>query len=397
MTSVAVLTPYRERRAVDLGNRLWRTQLLPLGQIDYKGRKLNFSKSYLAGLVKGFRDRVFNQVPFQLADGDNKHNNDPERYRGSIKDLKLTTDGLDLILEATEAGDQLLRDNPQLGVSARIYEQYERSDGKFWPAALQHVLGTLDPHITGMRPWKEVAALSNVGARVLDLTEATYETSEGDGPVPLSKDKLKQLLKEMRDGGSEITDEDLDELLDEEEEGEELSDAELEAILAEAAALENGDQGGGEGDEEFEEEEEPEPAGVSAAQKRHALELASLRASHEQNLVELARVTQALDAQTYATERAALVAAGLPPKAVEMARPLLEGGVHIVDLANGDQIDAGQVMRRTLMELANTIKVLDLGGIIGRGDVPDDEKEEAAQADAERMEWVKRERGRMGL
>ena len=32
-------------------------------------------------------------------------------------------------------------------MSARIVEDYARSDGKFFTAAVQHVLGTLDPRI----------------------------------------------------------------------------------------------------------------------------------------------------------------------------------------------------------------------------------------------------------
>jgi hypothetical protein len=391
MTTVAVLTPYRQHGAIDLGNRLWRTQLLPLGEIDYKGRKLQFTKDYFAGLIAAFKAAAFNQVPFQLADGDNKHNNDPERFRGEIKDLTLDEDGLNLVLEATEDGDKLLKTNPKLGVSARIFENYERSDGKKWAAALQHVLGTLDPHITGMKPWQQVAALSNEGgARVLDLTEATYE-SEEDKPVQLTKAQLADLLKQMRDGGKDISDEDLDEIL-EAAEGEggsdELTDEELEAIIAEAEADSAPPAP----------TSEPTSEPVAAAnQTQAALELAALRASNEQQSIELAQVRARLDEQAFSVEKEALVRGGLPPKTVELARPLLQGSDHVVELSNGDQIDAGQVMRRVLVELANTVKVLDLGNLLGRGEDDPDAADEEKKRQDDLRNFVDTEKKRLGL
>src|SRR5205809_7930654 len=59
-------------------------------------------------------------------------------------------DGLYIQAELTDRGEQVLRDNPYLGVSARIVENYNRSDGKFYKAAVQHVLGTLDPRLPGL-------------------------------------------------------------------------------------------------------------------------------------------------------------------------------------------------------------------------------------------------------
>lgn len=91
-----------------------------------------------------------------MATGKNEHTNDPERTRGQILDLQVEPDGLYALAELTEAGEQVLRDNPMLGVSARIVENYARSDGKFYPAAVQHVLGTLDPRVPGLGAWSPV-------------------------------------------------------------------------------------------------------------------------------------------------------------------------------------------------------------------------------------------------
>ena len=116
-----------------------------VGDVQYGDRTLHFTRDYLSGLVDAFRDRAYDAVSFQLAPGDNKHTNDPERHQGQITDLELADDWLWMYLQPTEAGERVLSENPYLGVSARIVENYARSDGKFYPAAIQHVLGTLDP------------------------------------------------------------------------------------------------------------------------------------------------------------------------------------------------------------------------------------------------------------
>ncbi|HMG62556.1 MAG TPA: hypothetical protein VK599_06370, partial [Streptosporangiaceae bacterium] len=176
MTS-ALLTPFYDpdSEAVDLGNRVWRRQILPVGDVNYKGRVLRFTKSYLQKLAQSFRDGAYAQVPFQLADAQNTHTNDPERTRGEITGMEVRDDGLWATAELSERGDALLRENPKLGVSARIVEDYERADGKFFPVAVQHVLGTLDPRISWMGgAWEAIEAASPVPEKVLDLSNEAF-------------------------------------------------------------------------------------------------------------------------------------------------------------------------------------------------------------------------------
>ena len=151
-----LLTPVSFSSAIQLSNRLWRKKVLPVGDIEYQGRVLHFTKSYNDGLASAFRDRAYDAVSFQLAPGDNAHTLDPERHRGTVTDMTSEPDGLWITLQPTERGEQTLSENPFLGVSCRIVEQYQRSDGKFYPAAVQHVLGTLDPRIPGLGAWQEV-------------------------------------------------------------------------------------------------------------------------------------------------------------------------------------------------------------------------------------------------
>ena len=121
MTS-AVLTPFYRSRAVELGNRLWRKKVLPVGDVEYKGRTLHFTLDYLKGLAGAFTAKAYDQVAFQLADAQNTHTNDPERFRGDFVAMEAEPDGLWVTLKPTEAGDKVLKENPELGVSARIVE-----------------------------------------------------------------------------------------------------------------------------------------------------------------------------------------------------------------------------------------------------------------------------------
>src|SRR6202034_2191407 len=74
-----LLTPMDRGKARQSGATLWRKQLLPLGEITYEGRKIAFSREYLAGLVKAFADKAYDVVPFQFAGDDNKHTNKVEQ------------------------------------------------------------------------------------------------------------------------------------------------------------------------------------------------------------------------------------------------------------------------------------------------------------------------------
>jgi hypothetical protein len=179
-----VLTPFTAGEAVELGNRQWVKKILPVGDVDYKGRTLRFDKTYLSRLVDAFRSRAYDQVPFQLADAHNTHTNDPERTRGEITGMELRDDGLYVTAALTPEGEQVLTSNPKLGVSARIVEEYARSDGKRFTAAIQHVLGTLDPRIPGLGPWEAIEAASPVPDKVLDLSGLSFA---GEEPVDLAR------------------------------------------------------------------------------------------------------------------------------------------------------------------------------------------------------------------
>jgi hypothetical protein len=422
--TAAVLTPFTAAEAVELGNRLWRKRLLPVGDVEYKGRTLHFTPKYLGQLVTAFQNRAYDQVPFQLADAQNTHTNDPERTRGWVKGMELGDDGLYVTAEVNEAGEQVLAANPNLGVSARIVEDYARSDGQFFKSAVQHVLGTLDPRIPGLGAWEAIEAASPVPDRVLDLTAESFtdlapqdkaarkaakkaakkQTTDpaGDGTdtegeavmadlgnlSDTQKARLARLLDfddetldALVNGGVVVTPEEL-EALTAPDSGEDDSDdegglaAEIDAMTdEELAALE------AEFDAEFTDETdtetipegEPVSAGLSA-EAQFSIDLANARA--DETARELAVVTARLREEDYQAEKRRLADTGVPPYITELARPLLEGAGHAVELSNGKTVDAGAIMRRVLTEYARQARLLDLDVELGS---PMDEPEDAGR------------------
>jgi len=420
--TAAVLTPFTTADAVELGNRLWRKRVLPVGDVEYKGRLLHFTKDYLGQLVSAFTSRAYDQVPFQLADAQNTHSNDPERFRGEIKSMNLEDDGLYVTAELTEDGERVLTANPRLGVSARIVEDYARSDGQRYPAAIQHVLGTLDPRIPGLGAWEAIEAATPVPDEVIDLSASTFAGEGGLTPPPApllsspdpaapeqppegtdmpadldgltdeQKARLKSLLElpdEQLDalaaGGLVLTPDELLALTGSTDEGEGESVGNTDEPAAEAETEDDlAMQIAAMTDDEFtamqaefqasqEHQEEPVAAGLTA-EAQFAIDLATARA--DETARELSVITARMREADYQAEKRKLADLGVPPFITELARPLLEGAGRAVELANGKTADAGQIMRKVLTEYAQQARLLDLDVELGS---PMDEPEDAVR------------------
>ena len=401
--ALALHTPFTGAAGQQSGGRWWK-KLLPVGEIHYKGRVLKFTPDYLSGLVKSFRDRAYDQVPFQLAGDENKHTNDVERFGGQVADMALRDDGLWVAVQPTERGGRVLADNPAVGVSARIVEQYDRSDGKFFPRAIQHVLATLDPRIPGMGGWEAVAA-ANDAEVTFDLSAEQFTTGEEPGMPELTEeqsgklakllnldpDKLAQLAASLPDltqadieglngdgnaapegsGEGEPTEDDIADAIDG------MSDEELAELEAELEAEEAGDGA-----------PEPEPAGAGlSSEAAMALELA--QATGDENARQLGVISEQLDRERWQNEKRKLVGGGTPPYIADLAQPLLEGAGHVVDLSGGKSVDAGLIVRKILAEYQKLGDQLGLGVELGTAM---DEPEAIGQAQAERDDIIKRAR-----
>lgn len=397
--TAAVLTPFTRSRAVQQG-QLWWKRLLPVGEINYKGRTLKFTKDYLNGLAQAFDARAYDQVPLQLAGDENKHTNDVERTGGQTRAMEVRPDGLYIGVEPTERGRKVLTDNPELGVSARIVEAYDRADGKFFPKAVQHVLATLDPRIPGLGGWQTVDAANDVDV-TYDLSAAEFTADREESNMPddslnseqrarlaalleipverlaaladtLNSDQLDQLTG--GDGNAQPADDGL------------LTEAELDALADEAMRLD----AAGLLDDETEPEPEPATAGLS---NEDAMAIELTAAQTDENARQLAIISRQLDNERWQAERRKLTGSGVPPFIADLAQPLLEGSGHLVDLANGDAVDAGQIMRRVLSEYAKITEQLGVGVELGS---PMDEPDDASAA-SNREELVKRYRSQMGV
>jgi hypothetical protein len=430
--TTTLLTPVTTGKPQRVGASMWRRQLLPIGDITYEGRKISFTRDYLSRLVQAFRDKAYDAVPFQFASHDNKHTNKVEQRRGTVRDLELTDDGLDVIVEAGKTAGDYLTEFPDLGISASIVEAYGRADGKFFPAAIKHVLGTLDPRLTGMRQWEPVTAalasemwqgmdFSADAGEVLDLTSAEYDKPadaadaapdappkpsdppQPDPPAPASPTTEETPMALTADQEARLTrlldlpEEKFETLLADPEPEAEITDADLQALL-DGIDTETGDEPATE-PAATAPAAEPATAGASlSAEAQAAIDLANSRA--DENALELSRITQALAAATYEQERGNLARVhGIPPRITDLARPLLEGTGRTVELSNGKTEDAGAIMRKVLAEIGKTVKMLDLSAELGTPmDGGASEAAEQAEREAqERTSLVTRYREMAGL
>jgi hypothetical protein len=308
-----------------------------MGSINYRGRMVTFDKAYLTDLAKGFADKIYDQVPFLLADRDNEHTMDPERFRGEVTGLEVTDTGLDVMLELTDDAAELVRKNPKLGVSARIIEGLERADGVKAPRVLQHVLGTLDPRVTGMASWEEVALSEEVGVTV-DMTSREVKMPEPEKPTPPTPTPESESAPQNDTRSAEVA----------------LAQAEAEAQLVQLS-------------------------------QRQAGEIEMLASNDVQNRTRIEQLEIELAQERFRRDQRAFVDAGVPPVLVELARPLLElPATPVIELSNSDTIDVGQIVRDILEETKGLIKLSTEKGHSFGGKVESDKE----QADALLEVWA---------
>lgn len=376
--------------ATKLGPKLFRKTVLKTGTINYMGKQINFDTNMLQNYVDNFNAGAKDQVPFVLVDASNRHVDLPERYRGEIKGLEVSKDGkrLDAVLEMTGSGAKLIEDNPKLGVSIRAVDRLERPDGLTFGPTIEHVAGTLDPKINGLGPWIPVE-LSNPTANVIDLS-GTDEVSNN------TEDKKESLM-------ASLTDEQVQKLLGLLEGSEEAPDKgkkNKKVTHSEADDDENDEQGlesdSATDDElkdvaspvdEDEDENEDAPQLVNASNvDLEALELANARIDAQ--AVELARLRTEADRTRYESERQEMWSKfNLPPRIVDLARPLLEGSSNVVELSNGRKVDGGQIIRKVLHEFGTLMARLDLSNELGSAQEADEHSE--AERVKSREEFLK--------
>lgn len=347
---------------------MYRKLIMKPGTIKYEGQRLTFDNDYIDTLKRSFTDKAFDTVKVFLADSDNKHNMDPKRAVATVRGLETGEGGeLYALVEATDDGAKLLAEHPDLGVSPEIQYDLEKSDGRKYPLAIRHLLGTFDPKLTGLGNWEPVQLSAGQRMTVLDLSAS--EPEESAMFTPEEEERLRGILRlaETSDPPSGGGTTDTDPPAGSTDPIDDLSDEEVDQILA----LLGNDATEDEDDDTDEDDEDTE--GLTADQIREllasrgqganrtvaasnsdesdALRLANARIQQLQGRV--ARLSEESDGNRWQAERGQWIGQGVPPAIVDLAEPLLRGeqGSNTVRLSNAD----GQATDSTVADVARSM------------------------------------------
>jgi hypothetical protein len=399
----ALLTPFDLAAPTRTGRQMFRKQILKKGTINYKGQQITFDDPFLKDVVRSFNRGAYDQVPFVLADPKNRHNMDPERFRGEVKGLELTEDGLDMIVETTAEGAKTVQSNPRMGVSARIVQGLTKSDGRTYKRAIQHVLATMDPRLTGMRPWEAVDLSEEDGegddeVEVIDLTAASIKegtrvanktakrAAAGSQTVQLdlsnmTDERFQELLDFVAQDGEESEDDGDSEDEDDDETVEEVTSKQtvkrkgFGKQVVEDSEDEDEDDEDDDSDEE-DDEEEVEP--VAKSKKREKVSLSNPVAKVKRAKVSKSRRLELeLAADRWERKRGDFLRAGVPPVLLDLAAPILsQPDKLVIDLSETgeESVDAKLIVGKLLNEVQGLI---DLAPEMGHGisTTPDKESE----------------------
>jgi len=416
--NTTIYTPTFQSDLAQTRDRLvyWK-QILPEDTIRYDSngttRKIKFDSAYLADCVKSFRSKAIDQTCFQLANSDNSHGRDfdPERQRAEVVDMA-TYDELPEDVKASVEGKRglyakikfwdrdaakVVENNPRLGVSARVRENFLRADGTMVKRAVIHVLGTIDPRVTGMGDWQAADLSYDAGnGNVLDLSEQHYE---GVGNTMPNK-KADTVTLDHIPSDDEI---------------EAMTDAELDAFLAAGQeALDNDATLGGPDDDDDDDSDddsddddsddgldaelgtkpsgpagparEPVEASLTSAQ-RNAIDLANAQAAQANQRANDALRRQA--AAEFREYRAELVNAGVRPADVDLCEQVLtRPSDMVIDLSNeggDDDLNVTKIIKTLLESHKGDVDLAaeqGHSGVYATGDA-DPDKELLDQWDAE--------------
>lgn len=399
-----IVTPGISTDLAETGEKLvfWK-QILPEDTINYtdesgQTRVINFDRNYHQDCIDSFRKRAVDQTCFQLATPTNSHGRDfdPERQRAEVLDMA-TLDQLPPEIQAKvehkpglyakmkfwdkRAARSVLQ-NPKLGVSARVRENFTRVDGTRIKRAVIHVLGTIDPRITGMSAWQAADfSYDPKDGFVLDLSSNHYQGDQMP-KAPKSKKRSADDLPSAADIEA-MNDEELTAFLDELEADDDLEDD-----------ADTSDEDEDEDDDDLEDDEDEDEddntgaqsgtrqlTGASLSNKaRNAISLANENAAEANR-----RAYQALRNQAKAEFKALrveLLAAGVPADKIDLAQPVLErADPLVIDLSNSgeEDLDVTAVVLELLDGYKGTVDMSNEAGhsgtvnVAGGDDDPDAE------------------------
>ncbi|MGH3503709.1 MAG: hypothetical protein ACRDQA_22865 [Nocardioidaceae bacterium] len=354
MTNLSINTPVTHNVSVDLASEdgklaFWK-QILPKRSVDYtdkqgQAQSLDFTDEYLADLAQ---NKIVDHIGFLLADKDNAHTMDPDRWRGEVVQTEVRDDGLygKVVFPTAEAASVVLS-NPDLGVSARI------RPGE--TPGLVHVLGTLDPQVAGMSAWESTDLSTTDLANedeILDLSAEHYQDLAGAAPeAPVAPTAGTGGDKKLED----YTDEDIDN----------MTEGELDEFLSAFVPLinvYNRDSTDQNGAVSMSKTEVPEAGKTTDNQDLSKTGKTDVDLANERTAASEARANEALArvaAAEWREEKSAFLEKGVPPHALDLAEPVLNRADDmVIDLSQvdgEDDINVSEQVRALLAMLENTV------------------------------------------
>jgi hypothetical protein len=359
-----VLTGSPASKVVDksTGRVLHKKQILPEGKYSYNGKELDLSADKLKTYVQSFKDKAFDEVPFQFGGSESEHNNDPLRRGGTLVHMEhIPGKGVNGYFDfsADPQTAAYVEKYPRFGVSPRIELDIERLDGKKFAGAIQHVCGTLVPRVNGMAPWEKVELSASANTSDTEVIDLSAETIDLEAPPVIDFLNDKPSLTQEGDAVAQITDEDLATLRQIREDNsliEKLAGSMGQQMNQELSLSRGGEGGSGGGNAAPVDEEARRVA--AATQKQ----VADLRR-------DLAR-------SRWETQAQALVGAGVPPSAIELARPVMEDpDDHVIELSSGSSTTDKARTLALLEAMKGTIELGVESGHQVAGLTPSDEKD----------------------
>lgn len=381
----AVRTPLATSPALELGNKLWRKEIIKQGTIHYEGGAFDASAEYLDAMVAAFRDRAIGSVPFVFVDDHGAHLEGPERRKGNVVGLERTPTGVDAIVALDDDADALVQKDKKFGVSVLVKHNRTTGNGKHYPAVLAHVAGTYDPVLNDLGDWRQLdqIAASNDVTDVLDLLALTTASTDQKEQKPmadaeyLTPEELAQLRSLLAKADAAPADDKTSEAsgdpgktadaakagLGEQDD----EDAELAAMVAALDA-------------------EPELLAASNDTSGEVLALSQrLEAAEQANRdrdLQLSQLRDERDESVYLAERENLARTfGIHPSVTDIVKPLLKGAGSKLALSNGAEVAPADLIRKFVHEIATRPR-LDLSQTKGSALDLDDDEAEAKNRDA---------------
>lgn len=366
-------TPFDFSDAIPAGRRRFWKQILPETSIKYNGRRIDFNRGFHTDLSESFSKKAFDQVPIVFAGAANDHNMDPRNFGGEVIRTEYRGSGKSGgtwgLIEADAEAAAAIAKNPKLGVSARIRQGIEKADGRTFPRAIEHVLLTMNPRVTGMSPWQAVdLSEEDADPEVVDLTAYTYKkgTLMGKTATKTRRSRASQIDLSLLDddefqrlidlAATATVDEDVDE--DEDEDLDEIDDeAEVEVKPRRKRSKVKVTKTT-EKDEEVDDEdaEDDEVDDVDADLSDRVIKRSEVSQFGQMRL-DLAK-------RDWKQTRANYTAAGVPPFMLDLAEPVLSSPDNFeIDLSDSDE---GYDVRDAMTQMLDGVKgIIDLTGELG--------------------------------